>query len=222
MSWDRVWDGVFSSRPWGKYPGEDLIRFVARHFYSANPRSDVRILEIGCGPGANLWYFAREGFATFGIDGSAVAVERAVNRLDEEVPGWRGRVTVGDIKSLPFPGDEFDAVVDCEAISCNSFSDSQTMYREAHRVLKPGGRMFSRTFATGTYGDGTGRAVGPNAWIVGEGPLLNCGYSRFTDEHQIPDLLAPLRVDEVNLMTRTIDGSPTNVVREWVIVATKA
>lgn len=221
MAWDPVWDDVFKSRAWGKYPGEDLIRFVARHFYAARPRSGVRILEIGCGPGANLWYLAREGFSTFGVDGSAVAVQRATERLNHEVPGWSGEISVSGIAALSFSDNEFDAVVDCEAISCNSLPESRAIYREAHRVLKPGGKLFSRTFATGTYGEGTGREVGPNAWIVAEGPLLDCGYSRFTDEREIAGMISPLSVDEINLITRTIDGAGKHVVREWIITASK-
>ena len=63
MSWDNIWDEVFRSQPWGKYPSEDVIRFVARNFYKAPDRSSVKILEVGCGPGANLWYIAKERFA---------------------------------------------------------------------------------------------------------------------------------------------------------------
>ena len=34
MAWNNVWEQVFSSQEWGKYPGEDVIRFVARNFYN--------------------------------------------------------------------------------------------------------------------------------------------------------------------------------------------
>ena len=60
MSWDATWEEVFRQQEWGKYPGEDLIRFVARNFYNVEKRSDIKILEVGCGPGANLWFIARE------------------------------------------------------------------------------------------------------------------------------------------------------------------
>jgi len=39
MAWDPIWERVFSSQAWGKYPGEDLIRFVARNFYAAPDRA---------------------------------------------------------------------------------------------------------------------------------------------------------------------------------------
>jgi hypothetical protein len=60
MVWDPVWENIFSSIPWGKYPPEELIRFVARNFYAALQRNRIKLLEMGCGPGANLWYMARE------------------------------------------------------------------------------------------------------------------------------------------------------------------
>ena len=70
--WDKGWDKIFSTQEWGKYPGEELIRFIARNFYAAPNRKDIRILEVGCGTGANLWFLAKEGFNAFGIDGSQI------------------------------------------------------------------------------------------------------------------------------------------------------
>jgi hypothetical protein len=35
---------------WGKYPPEELVRFFAAHYYEAEPRNAVKVLEIGCGP----------------------------------------------------------------------------------------------------------------------------------------------------------------------------
>src|SRR3990172_1416727 len=176
MSWENVWEEVFRTHDWGKYPAEDLIRFVARSFYRAHNRGDVRILELGCGTGANLWFMAREGFAVYGIEGSRTAVGQARRRLDDECPGWVGEIICGDFSSpLPFEDGFFDGVVDNEAIYCNPFEVSKAIYTEGHRVLKAGGKLFSRTFATGSYGYGTGQQVGHNAFVVSEGPMLGKG-----------------------------------------------
>jgi len=34
MGWDKVWERTFKSQEWGKYPNEELFRFIARNFYT--------------------------------------------------------------------------------------------------------------------------------------------------------------------------------------------
>jgi SAM-dependent methyltransferase len=218
MTWDPIWEKIFSGRSWGKYPPEDLIRFVARNFYKAENRKDVRILEVGCGPGANLWFIAREGFSTYGVEGSATAVAHARERLDQECPGWQGDVLTGDIVDLPFEDGFFDAVIDNEAITHNSFDDSKDIFKEIARVSKPKGKLFSRTFATGCWGDKTGENVGHNAWLVTESPMNLGEYIRFTDYEEIRDLIAPFATTEVELLTRTMEDGK-HEIKEWLINA---
>ncbi|MFC6648215.1 class I SAM-dependent methyltransferase [Paenibacillus rhizoplanae] len=188
MAWDQTWEHVFKTQEWGKYPSEDLIRFVARNFYEAPSRNEIRILEVGCGTGANLWYVAREGFSVYGIDGSKTAVEKAKSRLNSEIPGWSGELLIGDIISLPYNDASFDAVIDNEAIATNSFENACEMYNEIYRVLKPKGKVYSRAFSEGSWGDGTGEHVGHNAWIPNEGPLNNKGLSRFASKMDLEEL----------------------------------
>ena len=61
MSWDPVWEKIFSERDsWGYYPPEELIRFMAMNYYGAADRAAVRVLELGCGPGGGpSWYISR-------------------------------------------------------------------------------------------------------------------------------------------------------------------
>jgi hypothetical protein len=47
--WDPVWEQIFSSREWGKYPPEHVVRFVDRNSYRVPDRKQVRLLEVGCG-----------------------------------------------------------------------------------------------------------------------------------------------------------------------------
>jgi hypothetical protein len=51
----EIWENIFSSNEWGKYPPISLVKFIAKNFYKVSDRKLVRILEIGSGPGANLW-----------------------------------------------------------------------------------------------------------------------------------------------------------------------
>lgn len=220
MSWNSIWEDVFREKDWGKYPSEDLIRFIAQRFYRAPERGQVRILELGCGPGGNLWYLAREGLAAYGMDGSPTALEKARRRLELEVPGWTGELVQGDIQAIPLPDEYFDAVLDVEAVCCNPYDAAQGIYAEAARVTKPGGWLFSRTFASGCWGDRTGEKLGHNAWRVAEGPLAGLGYTRFTDRQGIDDLMRGFKVQSVEYLWRSLDQG-AQVIKEWMVIARK-
>ena len=187
MSWDQVWEKIFTSQPWGRYPGEDVIRFAARNFYKISDRASVRFLEVGFGTGTNLWFLAREGFAVSGIEGSKGAEAIARSRLDNECPAWsavprKSELRIGDMVKLPWVDNTFDALIDSEAVYCNDFEESCRIYLEMHRVARPGGKLFVRTFATGSWGDGIGTMIGPRRYVSDAGPLAGKGPSRFTAE----------------------------------------
>ena len=217
---DNVWEKIFSTQAWGKYPAEPLIRFVARNFYDKH-RPSVKILELGCGPGANCWYLAREGFSFIGIDGSNSAVQQAKERLNVEVPGWdnRGEILLGDITATDIGHEEFDAIIDNECVYCLPFVKSQQVYANAYRALKPKGKIFVRTFSTETWGYGTGQKIEDCMYECSVGPLANKGGSRFTEKQHIQSLLRDFDAISINETTYTLDEH--KIVAEWLIEATK-
>lgn len=225
MAWDPVWEKVFTSQGWGRYPGEDVIRFIARNFYQVPDRAAARFLEVGCGTGANLWFLAREGFSVTGLEGSPAAAAIARTRLNDECHGWddavrQGAIVEGDMVKLPFEDGVFDALIDSEAVYCNDFAESCAIYRAMYRVAKPGGKLFVRTFATGSWGDGIGESVGHHRWVADAGPLAGKGPSRFTAEDELQELLGPWTIKEINLITRSLDFQH-EVMREWIVTAEK-
>ena len=68
MNNSKIWEETFVKKEWGKYPSIPLVKFIASNFYEVADRSHIRILEIGCGTGANIWFMAKEGFQVYGID----------------------------------------------------------------------------------------------------------------------------------------------------------
>jgi len=218
-SWDPIWEKIFSNRPWGKYPPEELVRFVANNFYNVPNRTAVKILDLGCGPGACSWYLAREGFSVFGIDGSPTAIHKAKKRLEAE--GLNGDFRVGDFIELPYPNSHFDCVIDIESLYANTFTKSNYVMAEICRVLKPGGVLFSMTFKDGCHGDGSGKRIEPHTFEeVTEGPLAGRGIIRFSPESAIHQLYALF--DDLNLeYSIRSTNNMTHEIAQWVISCRK-
>jgi len=217
MVWNPIWEDIFLSQEWGKYPGEPLIRFVARNFYHLK-RSNIRILELGCGPGANLWYCAKEGFKIYGVEGSSKAVELCTNRLNSEIPKWEGEIIIGDVTELPYQDSYFDAVIDNECCSCLNFEDTKKTYLESNRVLKSNGKLFIRTFSQGSYGDQTGKRISKDMWVTDKGNTLGKGPIRFTKKEDF-DLLFPKEIyaNEVIEIIKESKNDRNDWIIEWIL-----
>jgi len=185
FSWDSVWEQVFTGQEWGKYPGESLIRFIARNFYKKT-RKKVSLLEVGCGPGANIWFMAREGFNVTGIDGSETAIEKAKERLLNE--NLNATLIAGDIIKLPLKDLEFEGVIDNECLYANNEANSLIILKEINRVLKKDGLFYSRTFSNKMF---AGKRVTNKDFEfsnISEGPLSGKGFVRLIDKQQISNL----------------------------------
>ena len=100
---------------------------------------DARVLDCGCGGGANLKKLLKkcpQGIVK-GIDYSAVSVEKA--RTLNEIAVREGRCVVwqGSVERIIFASDWFDAVTAFETVYF--WPRLPQCLREVHRVLKPGG-----------------------------------------------------------------------------------
>ncbi len=90
-----------------------------------------RLLEIGCGEGANLHHLAARGARLFGVD-FTFAKARYARRT--------GAATAcADAAALPFPDGAFDAVLVRDLL--HHVPDRARVLDEARRVLVPGGRL---------------------------------------------------------------------------------
>ena len=219
-SWDNIWEKVHSEREWGKYPGESLIRFIARNFYQKD-RSQIKILEVGFGQGANLWYIAREGFQAYGVEGSESAVNKARQRMKEDK--LEATLHAGDIINLGiFENNFFDAVIDVECIYCNTIANSTKIFEEIKRVLKPGGLFYSRTFSDKLFIGNDAPKIAENEYSdATAGPLAGKGYLRLTPKERVSDIYSPyFKIRSVDDLDWTQDNGKM-LISEIIIVAEK-
>jgi SAM-dependent methyltransferase len=212
---DPVWEQIFSGREWGKYPPEHVVRFAARSFYRTLSRCEVRLLEIGCGPGANVWFMAREGFTVSGIDGSPTAVRLANQRLAKE--GLAADLRVGDFATLPWPDASFDGVLENVSLCCNRRDNIVPALREVRRVLKPHAPFQASFFSDRTWGCGLGTEVEPNGFEnISEGPLVGTGFCFFVDHSLIDELFDAFTDVSVERISWTME-SERNLIEQFVV-----
>lgn len=128
-----------------RYPNEELCRFIGTTF-AGTPRAareHIRVLEVGCGSGANLWMLAAEGFQTHGIELSPEGARLAGEMLASR--GLGADIVAGDMRAMPYADAHFDVIVDVFSSYCLDEADFDRFLGEVRRLSKPGGRFFSYT-----------------------------------------------------------------------------
>ena len=102
-----------------------------------------RSLELGCGTGRLLMPLTRAGARVVGIDLSREMLAEAATRASRMTRTLRPGLIRGDIRAMPFADGSFARVMAPYGVlqSLMSDDDLQAALREAHRVLKPGGRF---------------------------------------------------------------------------------
>jgi SAM-dependent methyltransferase len=181
-----------------------------------------RVLEIGCGAGANIPFFDRLGVEYAGVEGSEFVVAKLIATL----PHLQRKIAVADFsESIPFAGP-FDLVVDRAALTHNTTAAIRRGLRLIHDVLRPGGRLiginwFSIAHSDAVAGDGVDEYTRTN---ISAGPFAGIGLVHFSDRTHIVDLLdsAEFRVERLD--HHEIDGAiPADGCRLgwWNFVAVK-
>jgi ubiquinone/menaquinone biosynthesis C-methylase UbiE len=111
----------------------DLRAMVAR---VVPPKKGLKVLDVGCGTGAQLAIYQEGGCEVCGIDLSHPMLRVARSKLD-----GKSVLTNGDAIRMPYPNDTYDLVLSSLFLhQLNSPSRSAAL-EEAMRVLKPDGQI---------------------------------------------------------------------------------
>ena len=133
-----------------RWPNEEFCRFMGRNFFMKpdDERKSTRILEVGCGAGANLKVLTAEGFETFGIELSKEAVELVPLLLGKDAEHCK--VVCGNMMNLPWEDNYFHGIVDVFSSNCLDEKEFNLFVDEIYRTLVRGGKYFSYTPSKGS------------------------------------------------------------------------
>ncbi len=158
---------------WGWFEPRTRRRF-ARYRAELVAGLDGRVLEIGCGNGANFEHYASSATVT-ATDYSEYMLQPA--REAAEAASATIEVRAADAMELPFEDASFDAVVS-SLVLC-SVPDQARALAELRRVLRPGGelRVFEHVRSQRPWVAMVQRVATPLWQIPGDG----CHLDRDTD-----------------------------------------
>jgi tocopherol O-methyltransferase len=157
--WDRVsplWHDLWGPHiHHGYYEGQEVLspveaqeRLVEKLVDLAGLAAGKKILDAGCGMGASTIYLARR----FQADVTGISLSRQQIAIADEkakaLPPGQVRFLVQDALALNSMSDGyFDVVWSLE--SCEQFFDKPLFFQQAHRVLRPGGKLILATWCSG-------------------------------------------------------------------------
>jgi len=132
-----VYDSLFER--FGPYQAlkAEVLQLVKEAGAGAASPADVRVLEIGCGPGTFALTLAEAGFSVVGIDTYGALVELAREKRRARQLANLAFQRAEMVRPLAFPDGAFDQVVNIHSLYCHP--DPGGLLREAWRILRPGG-----------------------------------------------------------------------------------
>jgi len=146
--------------------------------------ADQLLVDLACGAGGpGLWVANESGSRLVGCDLSAVAVERASERVSEIGMTGRAEFRHGSFERTGLPAQSADAVMTVDALQYAP--DKTKAVAEVARILRPG-----RRFAFVAFELDAARVAGLPVWDDAVGdyrPLLDAAGFEVVSYEQIPD-----------------------------------
>lgn len=118
-------------------PALERKAFIGKHF--SRFREDSYFCDLGFGPGVLTAFILQQNasWRAAGVDISRDCLRHAERLLEKKEILGRSKLSVADVRSLPYPDDTFDVIVAVEVLE--HIPNPEVGLAEAMRVLKPGG-----------------------------------------------------------------------------------
>jgi SAM-dependent methyltransferase len=138
ISFDRAADYYDTTRGYAAGSAERIRDAIVAY---AGADKQTRFLELGVGTGRIALPFIRAGYDYTGVDISRAMMDRLAAKLaaDPGAAAYRYELREADVAALPFANSTFDVAITVHVL--HLVADWRAAIREAHRVLRAGGRL---------------------------------------------------------------------------------
>jgi SAM-dependent methyltransferase len=213
MNFSPQWEAIYQKgQHQSVWPWSELVSLVKR--YKPKP---LRVLELGCGAGANVRFFQSLGCEYFGIDGSVTAIERLMG-----IYNGKARFIASDFTRDIAWGGSFDLIVDRGSLTHNTSADIDAAMglvksRLTHDGLFVGTDWFSAACSDREAGE---RTEDPNVRTgFTDGPFADVGVVHFASRSRIEQAFSRFRIKHLAHRTRQQVFPDGATIAAWDIVA---
>ncbi|QKJ67895.1 class I SAM-dependent methyltransferase [Deefgea piscis] len=222
MSFSEEWEFCFNKQTHQSiWPWTDLVSLVHRHMDLK--LKGCRVLEFGCGVGANIPFFLHNGIEYFAIEGSESAIQTVVKKF----PSLINNIVLGDFTKDNNLFKDLDLIVDRAAMTHNTTSAISCGLKNAYKYLKPGGIYIGVDWFSTKHSDfknGFKLADDFTRNNYSSGPFYGVGNVHFSDENHLEMLFSQFEI--LSLEYKTYNSYiPSKAGNEdmsfWNIVARK-
>ncbi|WP_445636142.1 Methyltransferase type 12 domain-containing protein [Nostoc sp. DSM 114161] len=214
QQWDQIYQQNTHMSVW---PWSDLVSYIMR--YARPNKPEFRVLELGCGAGANIPFFQKLGVEYHAIEGSPAIV----GKLREKFPNLENSIVVGDFtKDIPFV-DQFDLVVDRSSLTHNATTAIKDSLALVYTKLKIGGRYVGIDWFSTLDSDYQFGIPDEDIYTrrdYTEGHFAHVGRVHFADKPHLEELFAGFAIEvmEHKTVARHIPRD-NHILAFWNLVA---
>ncbi len=189
MSFSNDWENCYAGNTHlSVWPWSDIVSLVHRHCKPLISSGSVKVLELGCGAGANIPLFLALGWDYYGVEGSPTIV----SKLHQRYPDLVTKILVGDFTvSIPF-NETFDLVIDRASLTHNTTSSIINALEISLQSLNSGGIFIGSDWFSVNHSDYTLGEKTEDIYTrvnYSKGQFLGVGKVHFSDEIHIRSLL---------------------------------
>ena len=218
---EHKWENLHSSERFQpKYPSEHIVRFMFTQFpRNLKERSNLKILDLGCGAGRHTTFLAREGFQTCATDISEEGLKVVERRLKDGK--LQGTLKKANMENQPFSDNFFDGIISFGVFYYNDFEGYRKAVSEMYRILKKGGKALVFTRTTDDYRYGKGNKIDKNTFVLDIEDTNEKGMvMHFLDRDEVNEIFGKFNKITVEKTETTFSNSEKKN-SDWIIIVEK-
>lgn len=212
-SWETIYGKEKGRRDLILTPRQSVVDFLP----VLDKAGARRILDLGCGTGSNTLFLARKGFLVVGLDVSASAIAEAQQFL-AAVQIENVVLIANDMKALPFPDEDFDAVVSINVIHHAKLSEIERTVGEIRRVLRSNGVGVVTVDSDTDYKFGQGIALEEKTYELTMPHREKGIIHHFFNENEARFLFKDFEITSLRLTSQDVAGRKNS---HWEVVFAK-